>query len=31
MLTDEKGVDQDLLIDGFQHVQPSDAWFIASA
>src|SRR6476660_2848207 len=28
---DEKAIDQDMLIDGFQHVQPNDVRFIASA
>jgi hypothetical protein len=31
MPTDEEAADQDLPIDGFQHVSPNDAWFIASA
>jgi hypothetical protein len=31
MPTDEEAIGQDLLIDGLQHVQPRDAWLIASA
>jgi hypothetical protein len=27
----EEAIDRDMLIDGFQHVQPNDVWFIASA